>query len=422
MVKSSSLEQCFIQKELIWNNIKSIKWMNQRALDKEQYQPAFIEHIANIITHGVWIFPSILGMNELYKRSQDNAQVLSAIVYGITLISLFCISTSFHCVFYCQNQRTLKDILHRCDRGMIYIFIAGSYFPWLTIEKLPQEGWASHMRWVTWLMAIMGVIYQQIFHEKYKRLEIIFYLIMGICPVLPILSELYQYKIKNVEPMKSPSYRLNTLHNYKGNLARSLDTIGGGGILSSRALHYYGRNPLASRRRLDSIGGGGILSARGLDSIGGGGLLRSIDDIGGGGILSARSMDGIGGGGILEARSMDGIGGGGILGARSMDGIGGGGILGARSMDGIGGGGILGARSMDGIGGGGILESRSMDDIGGGGILRSIDDIGDGGILEARDMDDIGGGGILDSRGLFDGGFFGYRNVDNIGGGGILTE
>ncbi|ENN76917.1 hypothetical protein YQE_06564, partial [Dendroctonus ponderosae] len=241
-------------------------------------------------------------------------------------------------------------------------------------------------------------------------------IVLAFSQALP--KELYQYKIKNVEPMKSPSYRLNTLHNYKGNLARSLDTIGGGGILSSRALHYYGRNPLASRRRLDSIGGGGILSARGLDSIGGGGLLRSIDDIGGGGILSARSMDGIGGGGILEARSMDGIGGGGILGARSMDGIGGGGILGARSMDGIGGGGILGARSMDGIGGGGILESRSMDDIGGGGILRSIDDIGDGGILEARDMDDIGGGGILDSRGLFDGGFFGYRNVDNIGGGG----
>ncbi|ENN76916.1 hypothetical protein D910_01831, partial [Dendroctonus ponderosae] len=137
--------------------------MNQRALDKEQYQPAFIEHIANIITHGVWIFPSILGMNELYKRSQDNAQVLSAIVYGITLISLFCISTSFHCVFYCQNQRTLKDILHRCDRGMIYIFIAGSYFPWLTIEKLPQEGWASHMRWHYFLgmmeLTLGGILY-----------------------------------------------------------------------------------------------------------------------------------------------------------------------------------------------------------------------------------------------------------------------
>lgn len=72
---------------------------------------------------------------------------------------------------------------------MIYIFIAGSYFPWLTIEKLPQEGWSSYMHWVIWIMALMGIIYQQIFHEKYKKLEIIFYLIMGFVPVLPILSE-----------------------------------------------------------------------------------------------------------------------------------------------------------------------------------------------------------------------------------------
>lgn len=181
--------------------------MNKRALPKEQYQPVYVEHIANIITHAIWIFPSILGAIELYRRSESNSQTLSAFVYGFTLISLFSVSTSFHCLFYCHDKRlvnqnntwyvlltfyfcrTLKDVLHRCDRGMIYIFIAGSYFPWLTIEKLPQEGWSSHMHLVIWIMAFMGIIYQQIFHEKYKRLEIIFYLIMGFVPVLPILSE-----------------------------------------------------------------------------------------------------------------------------------------------------------------------------------------------------------------------------------------
>ncbi|CAG9767227.1 unnamed protein product [Ceutorhynchus assimilis] len=190
--KSTSIEKCLDNKNVpLIKNIKSIKWMNNRALSKEQYQPAYIEHIANIITHAIWIFPSFLGTLELYRRSHNNAQLISAIVYGLTLISLFCSSTAFHCVFYCQNQQTLKDVLHRCDRGMIYIFIAGSYFPWLTIEQLPLEGLSSHMRWIIWIMALMGIVYQQIFHEKYKRLEIVFYLIMGICPVLPIISEHY---------------------------------------------------------------------------------------------------------------------------------------------------------------------------------------------------------------------------------------
>ncbi|KAJ8916002.1 hypothetical protein NQ315_016680 [Exocentrus adspersus] len=85
----------------------------------------------------------------------------------------------------------LKDILHRCDRAMIYVFIAGSYFPWLTLEQLPDESWASQMKWIVWLLAILGIMYQQIFHEKYKRLETIFYVVMGVGPVLLILNELF---------------------------------------------------------------------------------------------------------------------------------------------------------------------------------------------------------------------------------------
>lgn len=88
----------------------------------------------------------------------------------------------------CFNSRNLKNTLHRCDRAMIYIFIAGSYFPWLEIEQLPQGTWASSMRWGVWVLAALGILYQQTFHEKYKRLEIIFYLFMGIGPCLPILT------------------------------------------------------------------------------------------------------------------------------------------------------------------------------------------------------------------------------------------
>lgn len=83
----------------------------------------------------------------------------------------------------------LKDLLHRCDRGMIYIFIAGSYFPWLTIKQFPDDGWSSSMKWFVWLLAILGVTYQQAFHEKYKNLEIFFYLVIGMFPALPIITE-----------------------------------------------------------------------------------------------------------------------------------------------------------------------------------------------------------------------------------------
>lgn len=79
--------------------------MNKKAMPKEAYCPTTIEHLANIITHGVWIIPSFMGTLELVNRSKGNDQLLSALVYGATLVFLFCISTSFHCVFYCNNLR-----------------------------------------------------------------------------------------------------------------------------------------------------------------------------------------------------------------------------------------------------------------------------------------------------------------------------
>jgi len=44
------------------------------------------------------------------------------------------------------------------------------------------------MRYAIWIMAIMGILYQQIFHEKYKMLETIFYVVMGIGPSVAIIK------------------------------------------------------------------------------------------------------------------------------------------------------------------------------------------------------------------------------------------
>ncbi|CAH1188370.1 unnamed protein product [Phyllotreta striolata] len=191
MLNTTLLKQYLlhINRNTSLQKLKCIQWMNQPARPQEAYCPTPIEHVANILTHGIWIIPSITATIELIKRSKDNDQMLSALVYGATLIFLFTVSTLFHCVFYCNRCSQLKDILHRCDRAMIYVFIAGSYFPWLTLEKLPNDGWASQMKWVVWFLAIAGIAYQQIFHEKYKMLETIFYLVMGVGPVLPIIAE-----------------------------------------------------------------------------------------------------------------------------------------------------------------------------------------------------------------------------------------
>lgn len=85
-------------------NCYRIKWMNPRACSNQAYVPTSIEHFANIITHGIWIVPALLGAAELICRSTTWTQMISAWVYGVALLLLFAVSTTFHCAHY-HNHR-----------------------------------------------------------------------------------------------------------------------------------------------------------------------------------------------------------------------------------------------------------------------------------------------------------------------------
>lgn len=107
-------------------------------------------------------------------------------------ISLFCqTGWVIHCKIRVEHGVTviglsfsfLKNLFHRGDRAMIYLFIAGSYTPWLMLKAYdPPDGWASQLKWQIWVLAFMGILYQQAFHEKYKWLETTFYVIIGLAP------------------------------------------------------------------------------------------------------------------------------------------------------------------------------------------------------------------------------------------------
>ncbi|XP_065165438.1 monocyte to macrophage differentiation factor 2 isoform X2 [Atheta coriaria] len=188
---TSIVQQCLeLSKRIIpCVDLKNLKWKNGKPKPNEAYCPTEIEHLANIVTHGIAILPCILGTYELCWRSESFMQLFAALIYGATLVFLFSISTCFHCVFFRNQNGHLKDCLHRCDRAMIYIFIAGSYFPWLMLCHIPHGGWAISMRWLIWIFALLGIVYQQTFHEQYKCLETCLYLFIGIMPAVAIFSE-----------------------------------------------------------------------------------------------------------------------------------------------------------------------------------------------------------------------------------------
>uniref|UniRef100_A0A0A9WG73 Monocyte to macrophage differentiation protein n=1 Tax=Lygus hesperus TaxID=30085 RepID=A0A0A9WG73_LYGHE len=168
---------------------RSVHWMNQRATPDKAYVPAPVEHIANVITHGISILPSAYGSIVLLSRSTNWVQFTAAAVYGISLVLCFAVSTAFHCFFYTGKNRFLKEILHRGDRAMIYVFIAASYFPWLLLRPLPAHSLVStHLWWIVWALAFFGIAYQQLFHEKYKNIGTMVYVMVALGPALVVLQ------------------------------------------------------------------------------------------------------------------------------------------------------------------------------------------------------------------------------------------
>ncbi|KAI8795043.1 monocyte to macrophage differentiation factor 2-like isoform X1 [Biomphalaria glabrata] len=159
---------------------------NRPAEPGQQYQPTDVEHLANVISHGVWILPSVLALIFMVCVSVNGLQVTTTLVYGSALVLLFSTSTIFHILSYTGQFPLWRRTFHIGDRAVIYIFIASSYTPWLLLKEF--HSWSEEFLCLVWGMALLGVSYAYLYHEKYKFLEIIFYLIIGVCPAICIMD------------------------------------------------------------------------------------------------------------------------------------------------------------------------------------------------------------------------------------------
>eukprot|EP00058_Branchiostoma_floridae_P019558 XP_002605048.1 hypothetical protein BRAFLDRAFT_85194 [Branchiostoma floridae] len=81
------------------------RFMNRPAVGNNPYIPTPLEHIANCVTHGLLIVPSLFAILQLLRLADNTLQVVNAIVYGLALIALFSLSTSFHLLAWTGKLR-----------------------------------------------------------------------------------------------------------------------------------------------------------------------------------------------------------------------------------------------------------------------------------------------------------------------------
>jgi hemolysin III len=125
------------------------------------------------------LFSVVASILLVYRAAiQSNGwHVVSFCIYGISLITLWTISTLYHSLNVSKNlNRTLEQI----DQAMIYFFIAGTYTPICLIVL--HGGWGWSLLGVIWVLAVSGIVLKLFFRRPAKWLRILFflfYIIMG---------------------------------------------------------------------------------------------------------------------------------------------------------------------------------------------------------------------------------------------------
>ncbi|MCL2727389.1 MAG: hemolysin III family protein [Bacteroidales bacterium] len=137
------------------------------------------EEVANAITHGVGVALSIacLCVAVVFAAlRKDVWSVVSVSIYGACMFTLYLCSTLYHAI---GKPRT-KAVLNILDHAAIYLLIAGSYTPFcLAGIRNYSPGWAWSIFGVVWGLAIVGIVFQSLFVNRFQRLSNATYLAMG---------------------------------------------------------------------------------------------------------------------------------------------------------------------------------------------------------------------------------------------------
>lgn len=130
----------------------------------------------NIATHALGILGAVLALIFMLVKigsQHDLAQLLSALIYGISLVTLYTASTLFHS----STAPKLRHRLNIFDHCAIYLLIAGTYTPYALITLQGTTGWVILA--VIWTIAVGGIVLKFFFTGKYRILSTIMYVGMG---------------------------------------------------------------------------------------------------------------------------------------------------------------------------------------------------------------------------------------------------
>ena len=134
------------------------------------------EELANALSHGLALLLAVAALPVLVQGAAQRgraADVVAASLFGSTMVVLYLVSTLYHAL----PQGRAKRCLNRLDHASIYLFIAGSYMPF--VLGVLRGAWGWTLFGVVWAAATLGIAAKLLDRLKHPLWSTGLYVAMG---------------------------------------------------------------------------------------------------------------------------------------------------------------------------------------------------------------------------------------------------
>lgn len=142
------------------------------------------EEVFNAVSHGVGSLLAVVGTSVLVTLAAqrgDAGAVAVCLIYGLSLIVLYTMSTLYHAF---RDERT-KRFFRVLDHSTIYLLIAGSYTPFLLL-LLRGSVWCAVLCCLLWALALVGIGLNAVSVDRFAKISMALYIGMGWAAVFAL--------------------------------------------------------------------------------------------------------------------------------------------------------------------------------------------------------------------------------------------
>lgn len=133
-----------------------------------------LEEFLNAVSHGVGALLALCGIIVLVVKNYcDKRSLPGILIYGTTLFTLYSVSSIYHAL----PSGNLKSVFRKFDHCSIFLLIAGTYTP-LCMNYITETA-GTIVLLTVWAVAIIGITLNLIDVNKFSKISMACYLIMG---------------------------------------------------------------------------------------------------------------------------------------------------------------------------------------------------------------------------------------------------